>query len=147
MRPWPLRMLAFFHFNECSYISRWLIKWGKTYSNKNDNDFQGSVLFHFLQVGDFLYGFGLLCLDICLAARRLCQLTSRRLLLALVGRSLERLKPWQWLSCFKHVSGDSLTKQACAIGPKAPVKWKQRANCSHKQVVLFFHPWCYLHLF
>lgn len=142
---------ACFHFRECSYISRWLIKRGKTYSNKKDKDFQGSrlssVLFHFLQVVDFLYGMRLLCLDICFAARRLCQRTSRRLLLALVGRPLERLKPWQWLSCFKHVSGDSLTKQACAIGPKAPVKCKQRANCSHKQVVLFFHPWCYLHLF
>lgn len=60
----------------------------------------------------------LFCLDICFAARRLCQFSGRRLLLVLVGRSLERLKPWRWLSCFKRVSGDSLTKQACAVGPK-----------------------------
>lgn len=59
----------------------------------------------------------LFCPDICFAARRLCQFSSRRLLLVLVGRSLERLKPWRWLSCFKRVSGDSLTKQAC--GPEA----------------------------
>lgn len=49
------------------------------------------------------------------AVRSLCQLSSRRLLLALVCRFLERMKGWQCLSCLKCVSRDSLTKQMCAV--------------------------------
>lgn len=94
------------------------------------------------------------CLDICFAAQRLCQFSSRRLLLVLVGRSLERLKPWRWLSCFKRVSWDSLTKQACEVGPKAqwnankePTALTNRLSCFlMRSIVSMTKTWFYQNL-
>lgn len=74
---------------------------------------------HFSLCYSVFDGIHLLCLGICFAARSLCQLLSRRLLLALGCWFLERMKAWQCLSCLKCVSGDSLTKQICAIAPQS----------------------------
>lgn len=74
------------------------------------------------------------CLGICFAASSLCQISRRRLLLARGCWFLERMKAWQCLSCLKCVSGDSLTKQICAIAcsPTRVPASVNKTNCKQK---------------
>lgn len=120
--------------NQASFVVQVLEISEKTVFNPCFSTF--SQLYHFFLLDAHVLAGHLLCSTTALPVLRQTSASG-------AGWAAIWAKPWRWLSCFECVSGDSLTKEVCAVGPKPEWSANKEPTALTNRLfgrVLFSHP-------